>query len=171
MFGLLLFAAGAAQAGSVYKCTDVDRQVAYQDHPCSGAQQRTAVELAPAPPPAPSPDYAVASSRTSAFVRGPRHSPRASAREEPRSYECRAANGEVFYRHSGCPKSITDSSAGRRRRGAGSSSVGVSAVPLTRSDACKRLAAAGSVGRDGRERDERVSTYERNAGRDPCRRY
>jgi len=36
---------------------------------------------------------------------------------------------------------------------------------------CRRLARAGSIGRAGHERDEIVSTYDRNLGRDPCRRY
>jgi hypothetical protein len=47
--------------------------------------------------------------------------------------------------------------------------VSVTAIALPRDEACRRMAAAGSIGRAGREHDERVSTYDRNAGRDPCR--
>jgi hypothetical protein len=96
------------------------------------------------------------------------------------SYECRTGDGEVFYKHSGCPKSIRVAAAhergrhgaagrGARARGSGMRSMAVSARPLARSEVCKRLAGAGSIGRAGREHDDIVSTYDRNVGRDPCR--
>ena len=44
-------------------------------------------------------------------------------------------------------------------------------APLPRGEACRRMAAAGSIGRAGHARDESVSTYDRNLGRDPCRYY
>lgn len=167
---LLLIAAAGVHAESVYKCRGADGNLAFQDRPCAGTRQQSQFELAPAPPSAPSPDYGVASSgRAKAATGGRSFAVRNVGRAEAQSYECRAANGEVFYRHSGCPKSITQSNPGRQRRGSDSSSVSVSAIALTRSEACKRQASAGSIGRGGRERDERVSTYERNAGRDPCR--
>lgn len=169
---LILSAVGSAQAAPVYKCLGADGNVAYQDRPCAATQRQASVELAPAPPPAPSPDYGVAVPAGAA--RGVSRGVSRAARAEPQSYECRAANGEVFYRHSACPKSIAgtrlESAANRRQRG-GPESIPVSAVPLSRGEACKRLASAGSIGRRGRERDERVSTYERNQGRDACRRY
>ena len=170
MLGGLSFFAASVQAGSIYRCRHEDGSLAYQDRPCAAAQRQSRVDLAPAPPPAASPDYGAGSSaRSKAAPRSPRSGIRGARRAETPSYECRAANGEVFYRHSACPTSIVETDPTRQRRGAGSSSVAVSATALTRTEACRRLAAAGSIGRRGRDRDERVSTYERNAGRDPCR--
>jgi hypothetical protein len=92
---------------------------------------------------------------------------------DPVSYECRADNGEVFYRHGACPRTIATAGAASRHgaRAGEARTAAVTAVPLPRGEACRRIAAAGSIGRAGRARDERVSTYERNAGRDPCRRF
>ncbi|GAA0715863.1 DUF4124 domain-containing protein [Dokdonella soli] len=170
--------AHGAHTASVYKCRDGAGHVAYQDHACAGAQQESQIELAQAPAPAKSPEYRVATDTKPARAVATRGSRRSGARAtEAMSYECRADNGEVFYRHSACPKSIpVDASHGAApRRGHGKSqrgktSAAVSAVSLPRSEVCKRLAAGGSIGRAGHARDERVSTYERNAGRDPCRR-
>jgi hypothetical protein len=161
-----LLAAASAPAATVYRCRGTDGHVAYQDRPCADVRRQTRIE----PPPAASPDYGVtAAARPKAPPRGSRATGRARLREQPSSYECRAANGEVFYRHSACPKSIPAANGGGRRRGGETAAAAVTAVPLTRAEACRRLAAAGSIGRSGRDRDERVSTYERNAGRDPCR--
>jgi len=160
---VLIAVTGAfAHAAEVYRCEAADGHVAFQDRPCEDGRQ-TRVGFAPAPPPSPPPDYGITDSKPRPGVRQ-RAAPH--AREEPRSWECRAANGEVFYRHGSCPRSITAASG--RMHGKGGN-VAVSAVALPRAEACRRLAAAGSAGRAGRERDERVSTYERNAGRDPCR--
>jgi len=174
--------AQTAFAESVYKCRDVRGAIAYQDHACGDGARQTRIEVASAPPPPPATAAAAASDRGE--VRGHRTSyshreaSAASSRvvhsrdREAGSYECRAANGEVFYRHSSCPKSISTQdiarggARGKRSRDLARSEV--SAVPLSRSEACRRLAAAG--GRAGRDRDEQVSTYDRNAGRDPCRR-
>jgi hypothetical protein len=92
------------------------------------------------------------------------------------SYECRAANGELFYRHGACPKQITakskSSGGNARKRGASDTQTyAVSAQPLARGEVCRQMARAGSIGRAGHERDESVSTYDKNLGRDPCRRY
>lgn len=161
VIGLLYGVAPCARAASAYRCHGPDGVVAYQDRPCEAAQRETRVELAPEPPPAPSPDYGVAPARRAAVKHAPSRSP---ARRQAPSHECRSDDGEVFYRHGACPKSIRAGKAGGAAAG-----VAVSAVELSRAEACRRIAAAGSVGRRGRDRDERVSTYERNAGRDPCR--
>jgi hypothetical protein len=87
------------------------------------------------------------------------------------SYECRASNGDVFYRHSGCPKSIKATGPVQARSNGkkqGADAVAVSAVSMPRSEACRRQAASG-LGRAGHEHDDQISTYDRNAGRDPCR--
>lgn len=160
---LLLFGA-AAQAQGVYKCRDARGGIAYQDRACAAGATQSEVELAPPPPLQPSPDYhRDVPARTA---------PRTRIRREARpaltmSHECRTADGEVFYRHGGCPKSLAgnDVSAGARR-GRGSATTAVFDLALPRAEVCRRLAARG---RAAHARDERVSTYERNAGRDPCR--
>jgi hypothetical protein len=164
----------AARAESVYKCRSADGAIAFQDQPCPGGQAESRVEILPPPPPAPSPDYGRAAREDHRVALHARGAPRGGGRDrrEPVSYECRAADGEVFYRHGACPKQIAakDSAAGSRARsGKGAQSFTVSAQPLERSEACRRMASAGSIGRAGRERDETVSTYDRNLGRDPCR--
>jgi hypothetical protein len=178
---LMLCAVHTARAVAVYKCNDAKGHVAYQDRACAGAATQTLIKLAPLPAPVASPVYSASSShaRSAAPARASSVSSRRSSRQAgaATSYECRAADGEVFYRHHGCPKSIKadplhsrDKTRGTRtRRGSASSSIAVSAHALPRSEACQRLAAAGSIGRAGHAHDEVVSAYDHNAGRDPCR--
>jgi len=173
-FGLLaLLAASGVHAESVYKCAGADGSVAFQDRPCAAAQKESQVEILPAPPAAPSPEYGVAS-RSERAPRATRSG--AKPRAEVVSYECRAANGELFYRHGACPKQITakahtSGTSSKRRGGADTQSFAVAAEPLSRGEVCRRMAKAGSIGRTGHERDDSVSTYDRNLGRDPCRRF
>lgn len=161
----------AAQAGTVFKCRGSDGSIAFQDRPCASTDVQSEVDILPAPPPAPSPDYGIDHHATrSMSTRASRG--RARGHHDAVSFECRAADGEVFYRHGGCPKSVTAkarSSSGRR--GAKTESYAVSAVAMPRGEVCRRLAAAGSIGRSGHEHDETISTYEKNLGRDPCRRF
>lgn len=176
---LLLFAvARSVAAATIYECRDSAGHLAYQDHGCTADERQTAIAIAasaapPATEIAPTRGTAV---RTHAKAATPsRGSPRrAAARErEAMSYECRADDGAVFYRHGACPHSIRSVASAANRRGSradASRTASVSAVPLSRKEVCRRIASAGSIGRAGREHDERVSTYERNAGRDPCRR-
>lgn len=155
-----------AKAGPVYECRDGGVVVAWQDRPCAASQHQAAVAIAPSPPPAPSPSYGTAAAGAGKSAPDRRSSGRGGpVPAEARSWECRAANGEVFYRHGSCPKSLERDGAGR---GAGPARVAVAATPLPRAEACRRMAA--ERGRSGRGRDERAPTYERNLGRDPCRR-
>jgi hypothetical protein len=169
---LLLGLASGARAGHIYKCTGPDGSIAYQDVACSERQQSGTVEIAPAPEYAKSPEYAI--DRTPA----PRPRAKYASRHEPQamSFECRSADGQVFYRHTSCPHSVpANPYAGSTvhhggTRGSGSAgSVTVSAQRVPREDACRQIHAAGAIGRSGREHDEDVSTYERNLGHDPCR--
>ncbi|MEO5626633.1 MAG: DUF4124 domain-containing protein [Dokdonella sp.] len=173
---LLLSFLHHADADSVFKCRDTGGHITYQDHACANTQLETRVEIATAPTPTPSPEYGAVShahrpSRHESARAASRHG--GAGTREVVSYECRASNGDVFYRHSGCPKSIKSSGS---TQGRGNSkkpvadSVTVSAVPMTRSEACRRQAASG-LGRAGHEHDDPVSTYDRNAGRDPCRHF
>jgi hypothetical protein len=168
---LLLGMAGGVRAAPVYKCVGVDGSIAYQQWPCAGAQRESAVELAPPPAYARSPEYAVEReppprARATAARRG--------AAAEPTSFECRAADGQLFYRHSACPHSVAavalPASSSRSTRGArGNAAASVSSRRIPRDEACREIHAAGAIGRAGHEHDENVSTYERNLGRDPCR--
>ena len=170
----LVLAAHAAHAESVFRCRAADGAIAFQDRPCSNAASTSMVEIAPAPTFAKSPEYGVGHgdrvARAPHERGGTSHGKRGAARE-PMSYECRAANGEVFYRHASCPKTIGKSGGSGRRRGRGgeTDAIAVSGEALPRSEACRRM--ASGAGRSGRDRDETVSSYDKNLGRDPCRRF
>ncbi len=159
--------AGAqASAQAVFKCRAADGAIAYQDHSCAAGQRQSEVVIDPAPAAAPqrAPDPA-RSGHPARAQRVQRHPARVrAATAGERSWLCRGADGSVFYRHSACPKSIA-ARAGEKK------DIGVSAVAVARADACRELARAGAIGRRGHAHDEVVSTYERNAGHDPCRRY
>jgi hypothetical protein len=166
---LLSVFAKPLHAESVYKCRGADGAIAFQDRPCAASQAQSLVEIASPPPAAPSPDYGIAS-------RAERHdgardrTPRAvRENREAISYECRAADGELFYRHGRCPAKIPASGSSRGRAKGASAGYAVTAQPIERAEACRRIERAGSIGRSGHEHDERVSTYDRNLGRDPCR--
>jgi hypothetical protein len=177
-------------ADAVYKCVDANGHVAYQDHACAQSSHQSEVAILPPPAHATvSGDENARPKRAKAEKAGPKPRSRSSKKRDPEhagpgeravvSFECHAANGEVFYRHSACPTSIAGTPAaphGRNRgasrgRGKGAESLPVTATEMPRADACRQLARAGSIGRAGHERDETVSTYDRNAGRDPCRYY
>lgn len=168
--------ARAAHAESVYRCRGADGAVAFQDRPCASSEAESRVDIAPAPPPSASPDYGLSREgdehpRAERKPRAPASArSRSGVAREPVSYECRAANGEVFYRHGACPHQITAAGgADSHKRARGAPSVAVSATPLPRSEACRRMASAGSIGRAGHEHDDSISAYDRNLGRDPCR--
>lgn len=169
---LFLFAASVVRAGSVYKCIGDDGHIAFQDTACAEGQRQHGVTGLPVDPPQPA-----ATTRPSAPAKAASRGAhrRAGGRSAPprvvMSWECRAADGEVFYRHSRCPGSIRPDGIARSGSHPRSKSIGVTATPISREDACRRLHAAGAIGRDGHARDESVSTYDRNRGQDPCRRY
>ena len=179
---LMLLLAFGVHAESVYKCTDAQGAVAYQVAPCAAGQAQSALTLDAAPAYAPSPKYATRDARAPSATsarRDPHFSPHRPVRDEAVSFECRSADGQVFYRHASCPRSIAASSSGGGEGGksktashaatAAHGSVSVSAREISRSEACAQMHRAGSIGRSGHERDEDVSTYDRNLGRDPCR--
>lgn len=172
--------ASPACAGPIYRCTDADGLPAYQDQPCARGLQQTLVAIMPPPvQAAASPSRAVTPRTASTRVR---HTARrrigrthGHAVREPMSWECHVANGEVFYRHGPCPKTVSGSSrASRKAHQRGRSRVGTLRVvghPVARAQACRMINATTVSDRFGYVRDEQVSTYERNLGRDPCRRY
>ncbi|HET7612179.1 MAG TPA: DUF4124 domain-containing protein [Rhodanobacteraceae bacterium] len=181
--GLLLLATGA-HAASIYKCVAADGRLAFRDTPCAADARQTKLNVSGLPlmdPGAPRHAAASRTTRSSAHRRTRRRSARKRPRKQPMSWECRATDGEVFYRHTGCPGSVPgdgvvrwqdggDSSSGkrsRRRRNAWGS-VSVRGVEIPRAEACRRIHSAGAAVRDGHRRDAHVSTYDHLMGRDPC---
>jgi len=172
---LLLTLVNGVRAQPVHKCVGDSGEVAYQDLPCSAGSLETAIEIEPAPAYAPSPEYAV--ERVAARRVPTARASRAEA--PPTSFECRSADGQVFFRHGGCPHSIPARNGAPPPPRAGGSaksgsakaggSVSVSSRRVDRDEACRQIHRAGSIGRAGHEHDEDVGTYERNLGRDPCR--
>ncbi|HEY7872993.1 MAG TPA: DUF4124 domain-containing protein [Rudaea sp.] len=165
---LLLGLAFGVRAGSVYKCTDANGAVTFQDQICATVQVQSEVDIAPAPAYVPSPKYAVESHEAHANVRVARTQSR--ARRSETAYECRASDGRVFYRLGACPRSLAavGGSASHGKGRGGGNSVSVSGHPVPRDEACSQMRRAGSIGRGGHEFDEHISTYDKNLGRDPC---
>ncbi|MGH9519839.1 MAG: DUF4124 domain-containing protein, partial [Terriglobales bacterium] len=168
---LLLLWCGAetAHAASIYKCVAANGRLAYRDTPCATDARQTKLKLTGLPlmdPGAPRHTFAT---RTSSRSPAHRHTGRVSARKhqhkQAMSWECRAADGEVFYRHNHCPGSVPgdgvvrwrdggDSPSGkrsRRRRNAWGG-VPVHGVKIPRADACRRIHSAGAAVRDGHRR-------------------
>jgi hypothetical protein len=172
---LILFGiAGGVRAESFNKCIDAHGDIAYQSTPCAGDAKTASIDVAPAPAYAPSPTYSVDTAQIQKRVREPRPIRQTHRETEAMSYECRTSDGQVFYRHSGCPRSVAaikdamnNGKKGSARGGSGS--VTVSSLKIPREEACRQIHAAGAIGRSARGYDDDVSTYDRNLGRDPCR--
>lgn len=180
---LLWCVATGVHAASVYRCVDARGHLGYQDMPCATHARQSKVDLEPQPLiGAPGEHAARVATQTRHHSVHSRAQPRHSARSKAvMSWECRAADGEVFYRHAHCPSSIPgdgvvrwqdggDPPSGkrsRRRRNAWGA-VPVHGKQISRAEACRRIHSAGASGRDGHARDETVSTYDHLMGRDPC---
>ena len=186
---LWLIAAGA-HAASVYKCVDAQGHLAYRDTPCAAHAQQNKIDLQPLPTIGNPSEVAASKQALTRYVRtSPRERKAARARKPAAriaraktetSWECRAADGEVFYQHTRCPGSVpgdgtvrsgyagqTKTSRTRSRQGAWAR-VPVHGTKISRAEACQRIQSAGAAGRDGHARDETVSTYDHLMGRDPC---
>lgn len=188
---LLWLVAASAHAASIYKCLDAHGHLAYQDTPCAARTQQREIDVQPLPTIGDPSEvaaskraltrYAQASSRSARARRGTHRSSHPARKKSETSWECRAVDGELFYRHTRCPGSIPgdgvvrwqdggDPPSGkrsRRRRNAWGT-VSVHGKKITRAEACRRIHSAGAAGRDGHARDETVSTYDHLMGRDPC---
>ena len=172
---LILFGiAGGVRAESFNKCIDAHGDIAYQSTPCASDAKTASIAVAPAPAYAPSPTYSVDTAKPLEQSRQMRPIRQAHRDVEAMSYECRTSDGQVFYRHSGCPHSIASEKTASKNGKKGSAhnagaSVTVSSRRIPREEACQQIHAAGAIGRSARAYDEDVSTYDRNLGRDPCR--
>jgi len=169
---LFALACGVKAAAPIYRCDDAQGAVTFQDRPCAAHETEQVVAIAPAPAYAPSPRYAVPAPLRDTPSRRVNY-----ARESyAQSWECRAADGQVFYRHNGCPRTIAASGAGSMTHGArhgknaasNAKTVSVHGVRIPREEACAQMRRAGALGRSGHAHDEEGSTYDRNLGRDPC---
>lgn len=160
---LIICPARLAHAQSVYKCTDGAGHIAYQEMSCGAGMREQLIEIEAPPPPPPRTSHSDTRARRAAPPRAARAAPRAAP---VLSYECRTRSGVLFYRHDRCPPSIDRSGQIGGRHGGSREQVSAQRIP--RLDACRGMR---SVARDGREFDDVPSTYERNLGRDPCRKY
>jgi hypothetical protein len=156
-------AAVRAQPETIFKCVDSEGGIAFQAVPCKPGLRESQVAINPAPAVSASPDYARPRQRKAA---APKSSASASRQTIVYSFECRSRSGLLFYRHDHCPASIDRSGLIGGRRGASRETVSGRRIP--RLQACRGMRSAR---RDGREFDNVPTTYERNLGRDPCRRY
>ena len=181
---LLLWNAASAHAASVYQCVDAHGRVAFQDVPCAAQAGQRKIDLQPQPMIGAPGEHAArvaATSHQRDTTRSRKKSRRAARVKPATSWECVAADGEVFYRHTRCPGSIPgdgvvrwqdggDPPSGKRSRHRRNAwgTVPVHGKKITRAEACRRIHSAGAAGRDGHARDETVSTYDHLMGRDPC---
>jgi hypothetical protein len=181
----------SAHAASIYQCADAHGHLAFQDIPCAADARQRKLDLHPLPAIGNPAEVAAAERRRDAAHA--RHAPRTarSTRKKPASsrrsrvkpamsWECRAADGEVFYRHNRCPASIAGDGVVRsayaekqarksiRGRHNAWGRVRVHGIKVPRAQACRRIHSAGAAVRDGHLRDANVSTYDHLMGRDPC---
>lgn len=164
---ILLCTSLSLQAQTIHKCTNAGGQIAFQQTPCAPTQRSTVVEIVPHAGVAVTPNETPKAAKPRAAMTTSRRATKAPV--PVYSFECRSRSGAVFYRHAACPATVPMTGAPRK---VGSRSrdetESVSARRVPRVEACRGLR---SVARHGREHDEVISTYERNLGRDPCRRY
>lgn len=188
LMGLMI--AGETHAGAIYKCVDAQGAIAFQDNPCAVRAAETEMPMRSQPLIDPAMPMARAVHADHARPRKSREDLRGRGVHRRRgahatSWECRAADGEVFYRHTHCPHSVPGdgvmrsggtyalSHHGHGQRGGRDawSPVTVHARKVPRSEACRQINAVAAVERDGSARDEHVSVYDHVRGRDPCTGY
>jgi hypothetical protein len=178
---LLLTFASSASAASIYKCVATNGSLSFRDTPCVTHARQTKLDLKGLPLIDPgAPRHRRSQRARTASRRARSRHPRAHARRHtlPMSWECRAADGEVFYRHTRCPGSVpgdgvvrmrdAETLSGSRTRRTAWSRVRVHGIKIPRAEACRRIHSAGAAVRDGHLRDAHVSTYDRLMGRGPC---
>lgn len=184
-FFVLLLASmtNGAHAASIYKCVDAQGRIAFRDTPCATPARQTKLDVAGLPlidHGAPRFASTRQTSKSTAHSHARRTTAAARARKQPMSWECRAADGEVFYRHTRCPGSVPGDGVVRtgyaekmtrehtRSHHNAWSRVRVHGKKIPRTEACRRIHSPSAAGRDGHRRDDTVSTYDHLMGRDPC---
>ncbi len=151
----------------VFRCTGRAGAVSYQDVPCARDESAVELELAPVPDYVPPASVDAPGTEADRRAEPRRLPPPPLPPKQPRSWRCIADNGEVFYRHDGCPTTLSivvlDPYA---QAYANTGLVYVDSIPIRRSEACAAIAAGGRFGSD---RDQRAAPYEKLTGRDLCR--
>ena len=129
----------AADVTEVHRCVGDDGVPRYQDQPCASGESQQHLRLQAPPPVAPAAEIAAPE----------------------------VDNGEVYYRHDGCPDVLSEPLwLSMPDRSGYSTWMQVRAVPVQRSFACRQISRGG---RYGAERDQRAAPYDKLSGRDLCR--
>jgi Domain of unknown function (DUF4124) len=169
---LLLLAVQHVHAQTIYKCTDERGAIAYQSAPCADAQREQRIEITPAPVVASAPEYRLAQSKPAPRSTRRQSAPRVEAGAKARSYECRVANGDVFYRHTPCPKSLhAERNKDKTPRNSGkpeTDPLRVTGRSIPRAQACKQMHSPTARAHPGRSEDDNGDPYDKLVGRDPC---
>lgn len=165
-FALLLALTMPLAQPQVFRCTSAMGEVSYQDVPCARDEASVEMELAPVPDYVPQPRVDAPDIEADPPTEKPPSFPPLPP-DEPRSWRCIADNGEVFYRHDGCPAALSIVTLDPHAQAyANTAVVFVESIPIRRREACAFIDAGG---RFGAERDQRASPYEKLTGRDLCR--
>ena len=183
---LLWCMASSAHAASIYQCIGTRGETTFRDTPCATQAQQTKLDVAGQPlidPNAPPQAAPVRASKSTTTRTRNQRATVATRERKPKpatSWQCRAANGEVFYRHDRCPGSVPGDGTVRsdyaekksnehtRGRRNAWSKVPVHGEKVSRAEACRRIRSPSAAGRDGHLRDETVNTYAHLTGHDPC---
>jgi hypothetical protein len=163
----------AGAAGSIYKCADAKGGVVFSDKQCGTNARVVDVRISDSPaepakaPPAAAPQPPV--------VAPPEPAPPApvvvQSPPDSAAYRCFTPDGAVFYLHRHCPKSIAVTHYGQmgRFQTATQGYAPVDEVGVSETEACGAIYSNDAQKRSGSEHDDRYSTFERNAGNDPCK--
>lgn len=166
-------------AATVYKCAGRDGAVIFSQTPCGSDAQE--IELQDSGPPAPpsAPQGATPKPQTDQALEPapvgsdntPPPQPATQTHAGPVAYRCFTPDGMTFYRHAHCPKFVAVTIHGRAGRFQTSSHgyAPVEEQTVGLRTACNAIYASDAEHRFGSGYDQRYSIYERNAGRDPCR--
>lgn len=155
---------------TIYTCKGPNGIPVFSDAPC-GAKPRKLVLHESGPPrvlPA-----AMPPSSADVVENGDTPMPTVAAPPDPAipsAYRCETADGMVFYRHQHCPTAITVT---RHRYVGGLDTpipgyAPVAEKGVSNETACAAIHAVDAGDRFGSDYDEHYTTYQRNAGDDPC---
>ncbi|HWS27333.1 MAG TPA: DUF4124 domain-containing protein [Xanthomonadales bacterium] len=154
----------SADATEVHRCVGSDGVPRYQDRPCASGESQQHLQLK-APLAAPPATTAAPAASSAVPIQAPQKD--LDSAPEPQSWRCEVDNGEVFYRHDGCPEVISEPLwLNMPDRSGYSTYMQVRAQQVARNFACRQIDRGG---RFGAERDQRASPYEKLSGRDLCR--
>lgn len=172
---LVLLLSQTCSAQSVYKCKDANGTTVFSERPCADAPSEAVTirrhpesERAAIGPPSPPP---VAAPTPAAAQLPAPQAPDNQQRTRPQSWRCEASNGEVWYQHARCPATIVIDEYVYLNHQLGPQ-VGVRkavrSIEVSRSEACREINRPGASSRNGYQRDQKPSSYDKLGGSDPC---